>query len=198
MKVRICLGAGVLLLSSFAVFAADAPKMSPQEKAEMDAMMKAATPGEPHKKLAEMVGTFDATVKMWPAPNAPAQTSQGVSTNKSVLGGRWIQEDFTGSMMGAPFTGIGYTGYDNVTKKYVGTWMDSMSTGAMTSTGKANADGSYDFSAWMPDPMRGKNVEMKEKVTVVNKDKHIMEMWGPDRSGKQYRMMEITYTRKKS
>ena len=31
-------------------------------------------------------------------------------------------------MMGKTFEGVGLTGYDNQTKKYTSTWMDSMST----------------------------------------------------------------------
>ena len=34
-------------------------------------------------------------------------------------------------------------------------------------------------------------------AVVVDNDHHMMEMWGPDPTGKNYKMMEITYTRKK-
>jgi hypothetical protein len=43
------------------------------------------------------------------------------------MGGRFLGQRYTGSMMSAPFEGVGYTGYDNVTKKYWGTWIDRMS-----------------------------------------------------------------------
>ena len=203
MKLKVYLGIALLMLAVGA-FAADPPKqqgqpqMSAEEKAAMDAAMKAAMPGEQHKKLAGMVGTWDATVKMWNKPDAQPMVSNGVSRNHAVLGGRWIEEEFTGNFMGQPFSGVGYTGYDNVTKQYVGTWMDSMSTGMMTSTGSSDSDNSYMFTSSMPDPMSGKNVEMKSKVTVVDKDHHTMEMWAPGPDGKMFKMMEINYTRKKS
>ena len=133
-----------------------------------------------------------------PAPGAEPSTSKGVSTNKMVLGGRWVQENFTGNFMGMPFSGLGYTGYDNVTNQYVGTWMDTMSTGMMvTSSGSASGD-TYTFNSTMADPMSGKMTEMKSKVTVIDKNKHVMEMWAPAPDGTQFKMMEITYTRKKS
>jgi hypothetical protein len=196
MKVKVCL-AVCLVLSSFTVLAQQkAPEMSPEEKAAMESMMKAATPGAEHKMLAESAGTWDATVKMWNAPGMEPTTSTGVATNTMVLGGRYLKEDFNGNFMGMPFTGMGFTAYDNVTKQYYGTWMDTFSTGMMTSTGTC-AGANCTFTSSMPDPMSGKMVQGTTKVNFLSKDKHVMEMWGAGPDGKQFKMMEITYTRKK-
>ena len=53
-----------------------ATKPAPDEKAQMEAMMRASTPGENHKRLEAFVGTFDAKVKMWDKPGAPPQGDQ--------------------------------------------------------------------------------------------------------------------------
>jgi Protein of unknown function (DUF1579) len=198
MKLKVCLGACAVLFASV-VFGQDQPKMSAEEKAQMDAMMKAATPGDAHKKLASMVGTWDAVVKMYPMQaGAPVQTSTATSVSTWVLGGRFVQETVNGSFMGMPFNGIGYTGYDNIKKQYTGTWMDNMGTATMISTGTMTGDKTYEFTSTMDDPMTGKAMQVKEKVTVVDDDHHVMEMWGPTPDGKMMKMMEITYTRKKS
>ena len=199
MKIKVCLAACLLVVTSMS-FAADqksAPPMTPEQQKEMKLMMDAATPGEPHKKLAEMAGTWDATVTMWPAAGAPPITSNGTAVDKLVLGGRYLQEEFSGTMMGGPFSGLGYTGYDNVAKQYVGTWMDTWSTGFMSSTGKADGKNTTTYTATMSDAITGKTAKATNKITVVSKDKHVMEMWGPGKDGKTYKMMEITYTRKK-
>ena len=100
--------------------------------------------------------------------------------------------------MGMPFTGMGFTGYDNIKKKYVGTWMDTMTTSMMISSGTANADGkSYTFTSTMDDPMTGKSSPVKETVTIVDDDHHTLEMWSPGPDGKMFKTMEIAYTRKK-
>src|SRR5216683_6542372 len=112
------------------------PAGPPDEKAMMEMMQKAATPGEAHKKLDAMVGTFDTKVMMWMDPSKPPEESTGVSENKWVLGDRYVEMRYTGTFMGQPFSGLGYQGYDNVTGNYVGTWMDTASTGMMTSSGK--------------------------------------------------------------
>jgi hypothetical protein len=197
---RLWVGALALALAASGAFAQSDKKpaaASAEGKAAMEAMMKAASPGDAHKKLEGMVGTFNTTVKSYMAPGAPPAESSGVSENTWVLGGRWIQQKFEGNFMGMPYSGIGYTGYDNLKKQYVGSWMDNMSTAMMTSTGSADASGkSYEFTSTMDDPMSGKPMTVKEKVTVVDHDTHTMEMWGAAPDGKMFKMMEITYKRK--
>jgi hypothetical protein len=207
MKVRNSLAGvlalGMAILASDAAMGADKNKKAakagpPDEKAVMEAMAKAGTPGEAHKKLEPMVGTFDTKAKMWMDPSKPAEESSGKTESKWVLGNRFVQENYEGTFMGQPFSGMGYWGYDNITKKYTGTWMDSMGTAMMNSTGKVDASGKVmTYTAMMNDPMTGKLCKITEKVTVADNDHHTMEMWGPDPSGKNYKMMEITYIRKK-
>jgi len=197
------LALGMVILASAAATGVDKGKKvakagPPDEKAMMEAMAKAGTPGEAHKKLDPMVGTFDTKAKMWMDPSKPAEETSGKTESKWVLGNRFVQETYDGTFMGQPFSGMGYWGYDNITKKYTGTWMDSMGTAMMNSTGKMDASGKVlTYTAMMNDPMTGKLCKITEKVTVTDNDHHMMEMWGPDPSGKNYKMMEITYVRKK-
>lgn len=99
-------------------------KEKKQEKpTDMQAMMgvytKLATPGEPHKLLASMAGSWNTKTKSWMEPNKPPTESIGSCEQKMLLGGRFLQQECTGDMMGQPFTGIGVNGYDNHTRKYV-------------------------------------------------------------------------------
>jgi hypothetical protein len=199
MRSRILAAALVAALTATLTFADDPkPKAAGPSQAEMEAMMKAATPGDAHKKLGAMAGTFNAEVKMWMQPGAPPVGGGGVSENSWALDGRWLEQHFTGNFMGMPFTGVGFTGYDNIKKKYVGTWMDTMTTSMMISSGVANADGkSYTFTSTMDDPMTGKSTPVKETITVIDNDHHTLEMWGAGPDGKMYKSMEIAYTRKK-
>jgi hypothetical protein len=203
MKLRTWLALGALCLSlSVSAFAQHEQhgqqQMSAKEKAMMEAWQKAMTPGAQHKALDGMVGTWDTKVTSWMAPGAPPLESTGVSESRWVLGGRWIEHKFNGSFMNMPFEGIGYTGYDNLKKEFVSTWMDNMSTGAMVSAGSAAKDGkTMDFKSEMIDPMSGKKMPVKEKITVVDADNHVMEMWNPGPDGKMYKSMEIKYSRKK-
>ena len=163
----------------------------------MEAMMKAATPGEPHQHLGAFAGSWDTTVTMWPAPGAPPMSSSGTSENRMIMGGRYLEQRFSGSFMGMPFEGLGYTGYDNVKKQYWGTWFDNTTTGMMVSTGTGGDAKSFTFSGSMADPMTGKDSPVEEKITITDADHHTMEMWGPGPDGKMYKMMTIAYARKK-
>ncbi len=175
---------------------AKAPQMTAEQKAEMEMWMKLATPGPEHKALDPLAGKFTAKVTMWQTPGGPAQVSSGSAERAWVLGGRYLHETFSGEMNGMPFHGIGYTGYDNYKKLYVSTWIDSMSTMVMASTGMRNNDGTFGFSATMPDPMSGKEATVREVIRVVDKDHQTFEMYGPDKTGKEFKMMEIAYSRK--
>jgi len=90
------------------------------------------------------------------------------------------------------------TGYDNVTGKYVGTWADTMSTGVMNTTGTMDKGGkSMTFRGTMVDPMTKKASPFKEKITMNDPDHQTFEMWSAGADGKNYKMMEISYSRKK-
>jgi len=167
------------------------------EKAMMEAWAKVATPGEAHKWLEPVVGTWDAKITIWMAPGAPPQESTGTSENKWVLGGRFVEQRYEGNFMGQPFSGVGYTGYDNYKKKYIGTWMDTMGTMMMISQGDA-AGKTLTMTSTMDDIMTGKTATVKSEIKIVAPDHHVMEMWGPDpKTGAPFKTMEIHYTRKK-
>jgi hypothetical protein len=114
-----------------------------------------------------------------------------------ILDGRFLQEDFNGEFMGKQFQGIGVTGYDNMKKKYVGSWIDSMSTGVFSSEGTADTDGKeFTFQGKMDDPMTGqKNKPFKWVVRILDADKHTFEMHDLT-LGEKSKTMEMTYTRK--
>ena len=44
-----------------------------------------------------------------------------------MTGGLWVLSKFEGDFGGMKFEGRGQFGYDPIKKKYVGTWIDSMS-----------------------------------------------------------------------
>ncbi len=175
----------------------EAPKMPSQ-----DEMMKKwqafATPGEAHKKLDAMAGTWNVKMKTWMAPGQPPEETEGTAENKWVLGNRYLAQHYDGKMMNQPFNGIGFTGYDNYKKKYESVWMDDMGTGIMVSTGSFDKTGkTMNFTATMDDFMTGKKTTVKETITILDADTHKLEMWmtGPD--GKLFKTLEGTYSRKK-
>lgn len=188
----ICLAALTILA---APLAAQDTAPSAEEAAMMETWQKAMTPGGPHAHLAKSAGTFKATVTMWMDPSAPPEVSEGTSERKMILGGRVLEEKFAGTMMGMPFEGLGHTGYDNVTGKYWGTWIDNMSTGVAMLEGMVDEEtGKGTFEGEVSDAMAGKKTPMRiESRMEDGKEVNEFYMTGP--GGEMMKSMEIVYER---
>ncbi|HET6994196.1 MAG TPA: DUF1579 domain-containing protein [Chitinophagaceae bacterium] len=165
----------------------------------MNAMMAAGTLGEPHKMMAKSNGTWNAEMTMWEKTGGNPSTMKGTLVTTSILDGHYQQSTFSGDWMGMPFKGISTMGYDNVTKEYVSTWVENMSTGIMTMKGSwDNATNSLTMTGKQKNPANGLECNMREVYKIVDDNNHVMEMYGPDpQTGKEYKMMEMKYTRKK-
>ena len=175
-----------------------APKRAPKgmsEEAMMAQWQAAMTPSAGHASLTPMVGTWRTTTTFTMAPGAPAQVHGGTSVHRFVLGGRYLEQIFKGIAMGMPFEGIGYTGYDNVQKRYVGTWMDTFGTGLMNSVGVGRpTDETLEFVCEAIEPS-GKKKVFETIVRIKNHEHHSYEMWTKGPNGKTYRVMLVEYER---
>jgi hypothetical protein len=165
-------------------------------EAEMMAQWQTAmTPAAGHKRLEPLVGTFRARTEFVMAPGTPPQIHEGTSQNRLVLGGRFLEQAYSGTAMGMPFEGIGYTGYDNASQRYVGSWMDTFGTGLMLSVGVGRpSDSKIAFATEAIEPS-GKKILFDASITVKDRDHHSYEMWTKAPNGKRYRNMIVTYER---
>jgi hypothetical protein len=151
------------------------------------------TPGPEHAMLKNDVGTWDATVEMFMAPGAPPALSKGTEV-VTMMGGFWQLTEFKSEMMGQPFEGRGTTGFDPAKKKYVGTWVDTMTPAYYT------VEGTYDaatktLTGFMDGPdQTGVVTKTKETTQWKDADTRVFTMYAPD--GKAV-AMRITYTRRK-
>ena len=182
---------GLMMAASFAI--ADEQKMDMQ--AMMEKFEKQGTPGEPHKRLASMEGSWNTKTKSWMEPNKPPMETAGTCEQKMILGGRFLKQKCSGDMMGKTFEGVGVTGYDNQTKKYTSTWMDSMSTTLHVMEGTSGDDNTITQEGQYTCPIRGE-MKLRSVTKMVDQNTNIFEMYGTDKSGQEMKMMEITYTRK--
>jgi Protein of unknown function (DUF1579) len=192
--------AGIALLAATVGVAQEQPQpqMSPEEKAMMEAYAKAATPGKQHEWLASKAGSWTFAGTFWMDPSKEPSKSTGTVERSVMLGGRVLAETVKSSgFMGQPFEGYGLTGYDNVTGEFWGTWNDNMGTGLMTSTGKCDDKGVCTQNGEYVDPLTGKKRTTRMTSREEGPDKEVHEAFekGPD--GKEFKSMEIVYTRKK-
>lgn len=171
----------------------------PDEAEMMKRWMAVATPGTGHKALDSQTGEWDIVMRMWePGTNAPPTETKGTASIKWILGGRFLQSDVTGNMMGMPMTGLGITGYDNFKKKYITCWIDSLNTAMYTAEGTADPAGKvFTYHGKMDEPMTGeKDKPVKFVHRILSADSHVFEMHDPALGAKS-KTFEMAYTRKK-
>jgi hypothetical protein len=142
-------------------------------------------PGPEHAILKKQEGTWEATIK---------GGGTGTMVMKMDLGGLWMTSSFEGSFGDMKFTGKGLDTYDSAKKKYVGVWVDSMSTSLLT------LEGAYDketktttMTGEGPGP-DGKPTKMKTVTQMKDDDNMVFTMFMGDAKDP---MVEITYKRKK-
>jgi hypothetical protein len=172
-----------------------APPMTEEMKKMMDAYMAYGAVGEPHKFLAERAGNWDVTVRMWPAPGAPPDESKGTVEATMIMGGRYLVEKYSGEAMGQPFTGMGITGYDNLKKKFVSIWIDSMSSGIAYSEGTREGK-MLEWVGEMPDVMAGKYKKNRGTEEMPDANHRTAVGYDTTPDGKEFKMMEMVYVRK--
>lgn len=170
-------------------------------EADLQACVLAATPGKMHERLAKGIGEWTGKNTMWMYPGADPMKSECTSSAKSIMDGRFVQVDMSGEMPGGlgPFRGLGIYGYDNVSKKFNCTMIDNQGTGMMTGTGDLSADGkTITWNCTFNCPLNGKPAAVRQIETLNGPDSMSLEMFGPDpKSGKEFKMMTIEFTRKK-
>ena len=175
---------------------ADMPSMEDM----MAEWMKYAEPGEHHRLMEPMIGTFKVTGKMWMDPTASEpEITHGESTTRWVLGGRFAMTRYTSTFMGMPFEGLGITGYDRYRQQYQSFWWDTFGTMTYQTTGSVSPDGKvFTSEGAMQDPaLGGAMVRTRDITRVISRNKHIMQMHHQAPDGSWMKVMELTYTRVK-
>jgi len=168
-------------------------------EADMQKCILAGTPGKMQEFLAQGKGEWSGKNKMWMYPGAEPMSSDMTSTCTSLMDGRYSRVEVKGDMPGAgPFHGIGVYGYDNVSKKFVSSWIDNHSTGIMQGTGELSKDQKVlTWTCTHSCPVTEKPTVMKQVETFAGDNERKMEFWGIEpKSGKEFKMMEIVMTRK--
>lgn len=165
---------------------------------EIQKMIEAGTPGPNHKLLEKTAGSWTYTMKHRMDATSDFVDCSGTCENKSIFGGRFVQETTKGTNPdGSPFEGIGYAGYDNVSKKFVSAWLCSMGTGIMLSEGTLDSTGkTITYTGECSCPItEGGMAKMKFVHTITDDNRMDFVGFAYDKTGKEYKSMEIKYAR---
>lgn len=185
------------LLVAAAAHRETAPRPSHRAAPVEATVQPAPRPLPQHEVLKEMVGVWDATIRMESGPGQPPRLSRAIETDTMECGGLWLITDIRGEMMGSPFQGRGTYGYDPARGRYIGVWVDSTSTFFWLS------EGDYDprtrtLTMRMEGPgADGRMVGWRTTNRWKDSRTRIFTMYQPDAEGGEVPAMVITYTRRK-
>lgn len=149
---------------------------------------EAPKPGPEHVLLKKMEGTWDATMKIM------GGESKGTMVYKMDLGGLWLTSTFDGEFGGLKFSGRGFDTFDAAKKKYVGVWVDSMSTAPMTMEGAFDKEKNELTMNGQGPGMDGKTTKYKTVTHFKDNDNVVFDMYMGDDKEPSF---TITYKRKK-
>ena len=176
------------------------PQLPPgMTEADMQSCMEACTPGAQHQRLAENVGVWQGKTTMWMTPGAEPVQSDCISTITSIMDGRFTKCEIKGEIPGmGAFNSLGLFGHDNITQQFQATWVSTCGTSMMVGTGKASSDGqTIEWQYTHSCPILKKPTILREVERHTGKDAMTLESYAIDpKSGKEYKMMEIAFTRK--
>jgi hypothetical protein len=147
-------------------------------------------PTQEHAWLQQLSGEWTAETEAVMEPGKPAVKSTGTESIKS-LGEFWSIAEIKGQMMAQPFTGNMVLGYNADNKKYVATWVDSMTSKMWNYEGSIDPSGKVlTLETEGVCPMHpGKTTKFKETLEIKDKDHKVYSssMLGED--GKWVTMM---------
>jgi hypothetical protein len=153
-------------------------------------------PGPQHDFLKQDVGTWDATVEMFTAPGAKPEVAKGTET-VSMVGPFWQVSQFKSQLMGQPFSGLGTLGYDPTEKKFLGTWVDSMTPGLSRVEGTYDPEKKTLTGTMDARDMNGNAAKFRETTEWKDPNTRVFTMYGPKTAdGKEPVMMRISYKRR--
>lgn len=153
-------------------------------------------PGEHHRLLEKMAGRWNMAVEYRMNSQMPAVESKGTCQRKWILGKRFLLEEFDGGSLALPFQGLAIYGYDAFERKYTSVWVDTMSTAITTNLGICqDSCKRIVFTGQHGDPWTGVKRPSRGVTRLVNDNQHVLELYEPDSDGKEFKILEIVYTR---
>lgn len=186
------------VLFSARATAQDTPPPPPAMDDAILKMIEAASPNDNHKKLAQYLGTWDAVSSFWmEGPDKPPVGGKATAKFTWGFDGRFLKQEYQGHLMGMPYTGFGFNGYDNMKKTFTQFWVDNTSTAMYVAEGNFDPSGTaLTLNGKMDDPTTGEmGVPVRYVISGVVSDRFVFEMYIVPPGGAALKSGEIVYTR---
>jgi Protein of unknown function (DUF1579) len=179
---------GLFALQSVGV-SQDEPNQSPTVTAD--------EPGSVHKRLTSLAGTWDVALQYTIGEKQHA--GKAICEARSILDGRFLQQDYHSRFQGKPFHVVQLLGYDNRRKKTIEIMMDNLGTGLLHNEGGISEDGAVITNGGESvERLTNQPYKLRTVTTIVDADHFTLEWFRTNGGGKEEKVVSMTHTRKKS
>jgi hypothetical protein len=166
-----------------------------------DARAGAQTPPRPgadpdHARLAAMSGTWDVEMTLWVQPGRPGLTAKGTSTIRPILSGLFVEEKIEGTLNGAPFTTLAWTGFNTDSHKYEATRISSTNSIRIAETGNYD-EKTKQFELKADYPLAGDTWHQRTVIQQTSADAMTAASYLSFGAVPEWKAVEIKYTGKR-
>lgn len=149
-----------------------------------------------HAMVTQSAGQWAGTITIH-NPQMPEPIVSDCTESVHSIGELWTVSDFKSSIMGMNFHGSSTFGYDVEKKKFVGTWVDSMTTQITAMEGVYNEErGGIVLDYTSKDPMTG--AEQDARMVIQSDKNSTHSSFYIVNDGEETLTMEIEMTRQKT
>jgi len=145
-------------------------------------------------KLQGLVGTWEGTTKTWFEPEKPEIVEKIAGSIQFTPIANFIEYEYESSLDGKPFQGKATFGYDNGTKKFQYSWIDSfhMGTAMMFSEGDATENG---FSVLGSYIYEGNRWGWRTEIAILSTDEIVITAYNIMTEGEEEKALETSLKR---
>jgi hypothetical protein len=148
-----------------------------------------------HARLTAMAGTWDVDMTLWPRPGGAGIPTKGVSTIRPLFDGRFIEETIEGTLNGASFTTLAWTGFNPETKQYEATRISSTNLARIVEAGTWD-DAAKQFELKADYKLAGDTWHQRTVIHVRSDTEMTAASYLSFGAVPEWKAVEIKYTRK--
>ena len=148
-----------------------------------------------HARLTAMIGAWDVEMTLWPRPGGPGLPAKATSTIRPLFDGRFVEEAIEGTLNGAPFGTLAWTGYNPESHQYEATRISSTNLARVSEAGTYD-DATKQFELKAEYRLAGDTWHQRTVIQMTSQDAMVAASYLSFGTVPEWKAVEIKYTRK--